>query len=38
LLEPIAKPLFAWSHQDASRKGHIGLKKLLEKPTTAAQT
>ncbi|MEZ4863666.1 MAG: SRPBCC family protein [Caldilineaceae bacterium] len=32
LLEPIAKPLFAWSHNDASRKGHLGLKKLLEQP------
>jgi uncharacterized protein YndB with AHSA1/START domain len=31
LLEPIAKPLFAWSHNDASHKGHLGLKKLLEK-------
>ncbi len=30
LLEPIAKPLFAWSHNDASRKGHRGLKRLLE--------
>ncbi|MFN8440663.1 MAG: SRPBCC family protein [Caldilineaceae bacterium] len=36
LLEPIAKPLFAWSHNDASRKGHLGLKKLLEKPTLVA--
>lgn len=32
ILEPIAKPLFAWSHDDASRKGHLGLKRLLEKP------
>lgn len=31
ILEPIAKPLFAWSHDDASHKGHLGLKKLLEK-------
>lgn len=31
LLEPIAKPLFAWSHNDASHKGHMGLKKFLEK-------
>lgn len=31
VLEPIAKPLFKWSHDDASRKGHRGLKKLLEK-------
>ncbi len=38
LLEPIAKPLFAWSHQEASCKGHIGLKKVLEKPTTAAES
>lgn len=30
LLEPIAKPLFAWSHNDASEKGHQGLKRLLE--------
>jgi len=37
LLEPIAKPLFAWSHNDASRKGHLGLKKLLEKPAPNAQ-
>lgn len=33
ILEPIAKPLFAWSHDDASRKGHLGLKKLLEQRT-----
>jgi uncharacterized protein YndB with AHSA1/START domain len=33
LLEPVAKPLFAWSHNDASRKGHLGLKRRLEKPT-----
>jgi uncharacterized protein YndB with AHSA1/START domain len=32
-LEPIAKPLFTWSHNDASRKGHQGLKKLLEEKT-----
>lgn len=38
LLEPIAKPLFAWSHDDASRKGHLGLKKLLEKTTLVAQS
>lgn len=37
VLEPIAKPLFAWSHDDASRKGHLGLKKLLEKPRPVAQ-
>lgn len=37
VLEPIAKPLFAWSHDDASRKGHLGLKKLLEKPAPVAQ-
>lgn len=36
ILEPIAKPLFAWSHDDASRKGHLGLKKLLEKPVLVA--
>lgn len=37
ILEPLAKPLFAWSHDDASRKGHLGLKKLLEEhaPVTA---
>ena len=28
--EPIAKPIFAWSHQDASQKGQRGLKRLLE--------
>lgn len=32
LLEPIAKPLFRWSHNDASAKGHRGLKHLLENP------
>lgn len=37
LLEPIAKPLFAWSHDDASRKGHLGLKKLLEQPAAVTQ-
>jgi len=26
LLEPIAKPLFRWSHNDASAKGQRGLK------------
>lgn len=31
LLEPIAKPIFAWSHNDASQKGHRGLKVLLER-------
>ena len=31
MLEPIAKRLFEWSHNDASEKGHRGLKKLLEK-------
>lgn len=36
LLEPVAKPLFAWSHNDASRKGHLGLKKLLEKQAVAS--
>jgi hypothetical protein len=30
LLEPVAKPLFAWSHRDASRKGARGLRQLLE--------
>ncbi len=30
LLEPIAKPLFAFSHDYASRKGRDGLKRLLE--------
>ncbi|MGH2542643.1 MAG: SRPBCC family protein, partial [Ardenticatenaceae bacterium] len=30
LLEPVAKGLFRWSHNDASRKGHRGLKRLLE--------
>lgn len=30
LLEPVAKKLFEWSHNDASAKGHRGLKKLLE--------
>ncbi len=30
LIEPLAKRLFEWSHNDASRKGHQGLKKLLE--------
>ena len=37
LLEPIAKSLFAWSHNDASRKGHQGLKKLLEQDNQVAQ-
>nr|AGC72804.1 hypothetical protein [uncultured bacterium A1Q1_fos_485] len=37
LLEPVAKPLFAWSHNDASRKGHLGLKQLLEQPAPVAQ-
>jgi uncharacterized protein YndB with AHSA1/START domain len=32
LVEPIAKPLFRWSHDDASAKGHRGLKHLLEQP------
>jgi uncharacterized protein YndB with AHSA1/START domain len=31
LLEPIAKKLFEWSHNDASRKGDQGLRRLLEK-------
>lgn len=31
LLEPLAKKLFAWSHNDASAKGYRGLKALLEK-------
>jgi hypothetical protein len=31
LLEPVAKPLFAYSHTNASEKGHQGLKKFLEK-------
>ena len=30
LLEPITKPLFAWSHNAVSAKGHRGLKKRLE--------
>ncbi len=30
LLEPIAKKAFEWSHNDASAKGHQGLKRLLE--------
>jgi Polyketide cyclase / dehydrase and lipid transport len=30
LLEPIMKPMFAWSHKDASQKGHRGLKRFLE--------
>jgi hypothetical protein len=30
VLEPVAKPLFAWSHNNASAKGHRGLKNLLE--------
>jgi hypothetical protein len=36
LLEPVAKPLFAWSHNDASRKGHLGLKRRLEKTAQGA--
>lgn len=31
VLEPFAKPLFAWSHNNASQKGHHGLKQLLER-------
>jgi uncharacterized protein YndB with AHSA1/START domain len=30
VLEPIAKPLFEWSHNYVSGKGHRGLKGLLE--------
>jgi len=30
LLEPIMKPMFAWSHKDASQKGYRGLKRFLE--------
>ena len=30
-LEWLLKPVFAWSHTDASGKGHAGLKRLLEK-------
>ncbi len=30
ILEPVAKPLFAWSHNNASAKGHRGSKNLLE--------
>jgi uncharacterized protein YndB with AHSA1/START domain len=33
LLEPVAKKLFEWSHNDASEKGHRGLKQLLEGKT-----
>ena len=29
LFEPIAKPIFRWSHNDASAKGQRGLKQLL---------
>lgn len=29
-LEWLLKPIFAWSHNDASSKGHAGLKRLLE--------
>jgi uncharacterized protein YndB with AHSA1/START domain len=38
LLEPVAKPLFRWSHDDASAKGHRGLKQLLEKPVSQPST
>jgi hypothetical protein len=38
LLEPVAKRLFAWSHNDASGKGHDGLKKFLEQPLPVAHS
>ena len=31
-LEPVAKPLFAWSYNAASANGQRGLKKWREKP------
>jgi len=31
LLETLSKPLFVYSHTNASEKGDQGLKKLLEK-------
>lgn len=38
LLEPVVRPLFAWSHRDASRKGARGLRRLLEmSPGLAAE-
>jgi hypothetical protein len=30
LLKPVAKPLFTWSHRNASEKGRQGLRNLLE--------
>lgn len=38
LLEPLAKRVFEWSHNDASGKGQRGLKRLLEKQAAGAQT